>query len=58
MLEKKLVHQMQLKRGLAGVKIGKHVVPKDEINVQLGDELSESLRGLKVRQSRKSLAIS
>ncbi|KAI9056471.1 P60-like protein [Trametes sanguinea] len=39
--------QEKLKQGLAGQKIGKHVVPEGEIDVQLGEELSESLRQLK-----------
>ncbi|CDO68606.1 hypothetical protein BN946_scf184996.g37 [Trametes cinnabarina] len=39
--------QEKLKQGLAGQRIGKHVVPEGEIDVQLGEELSESLRGLK-----------
>lgn len=34
--------------GLAGQKIGKHVVREGEVDVQLGEELSESLRGLQV----------
>jgi len=32
--------------GLAGQKLGKHVVREGEVDVQLGEELSESLRGL------------
>ena len=40
--------QEKLKQGLAGQKIGKHKVPEGEIDVQLGEELSESLRALKV----------
>ncbi|KAH9929103.1 P60-like protein [Epithele typhae] len=39
--------QEKLKQGLAGKKVGKHVVPNGPIDVQLGEELSESLRGLK-----------
>ena len=35
--------------GLAGQKLGKHVVREGEVEVQLGEELSESLRGLQVR---------
>ncbi|KAJ6580989.1 P60-like protein [Mycena capillaripes] len=35
------------KRGLAGQKLGKHKVPEEEVDVQLGEDLSESLRGLK-----------
>ena len=34
--------------GLAGQKFGKHIVREGEVNVQLGEELSESLRGLQV----------
>lgn len=34
--------------GLAGQKVGKHVVREGEVDVQLGEELSESLRGLQV----------
>ena len=36
------------KQGLAGQKVGKHKVPESELAVQLGEDLSESLRGLKV----------
>jgi len=32
--------------GLAGQKLGKHVVRKRDVDVQLGEELSESLRGV------------
>ncbi|KAF8961370.1 ribosome biogenesis protein Nop53/GLTSCR2 [Flammula alnicola] len=35
------------KQGLAGQKLGKHKVPEDSVVVQLGEDLSESLRGLK-----------
>ena len=35
------------KQGLSGVKVGKHKVPAQRIDVQTGDELSESLRTLK-----------
>ena len=34
--------------GLVGQKIGKHVVREGGVDVQLGEELSESLRGLQV----------
>ncbi|KAF7317792.1 Ribosome biogenesis protein NOP53 [Mycena kentingensis (nom. inval.)] len=37
----------KLKSGLAGKKLGKHRVPVGEVDVQLGEDLSESLRGLK-----------
>ncbi|SPO29991.1 related to Glioma tumor suppressor candidate region gene 2 protein [Ustilago trichophora] len=35
------------KQGLSGIKVGKHKVPQQHIDVQTGDELSESLRTLK-----------
>ncbi|OCH90470.1 tumor suppressor protein Gltscr2 [Obba rivulosa] len=35
------------KEGLAGQRLGKHKVPEGEIDVQLGEELTESLRQLK-----------
>lgn len=47
----------KLRQGLAGQRIGKHVVPEGAIDVQLGDELSESLRGLKVRPSPLRLGV-
>ncbi|KAH9947852.1 P60-like protein [Amylocystis lapponica] len=37
----------KLTKGLVGQKIGKHRVPEGQVDVQLGDELSESLRALK-----------
>jgi len=40
--------QAQFKDGLAGKKLGKYIVPEGEVDVQLGEELSETLRGLKV----------
>ena len=43
-------------QGLTGQKIGKHKVPESEIDVQLGENLSESLRGLKVSQFLYSFA--
>ena len=36
------------RKGLAGRKLGKHKVPEADIDVQLGEDLSESFRGLKV----------
>ncbi|CAL1709723.1 unnamed protein product [Somion occarium] len=45
--QKQQAEQERLKKGLAGQKLGKHVVPEGAIDVQLGEELSESLRGLK-----------
>jgi nucleolar protein 53 len=50
LLEKKLaIQEEQRKRGLVGKKIGKHVVPEAPMDLQLSEDLSESLRGLKVR---------
>jgi nucleolar protein 53 len=45
--QRELQRQDKLKQGLAGQKLGKYKVPKGDIDVQLGEELSESLRGLK-----------
>ncbi|KAL4242802.1 Ribosome biogenesis protein NOP53 [Abortiporus biennis] len=50
--QQRLAEQKQLEAklkdgGLAGQKLGKHVVSEGEIDVQLGEELSESLRALK-----------
>ena len=39
--------QEKLAKGLAGQRLGKHIVPESEIDVQLGEDLTESLRGLK-----------
>ena len=36
------------RRGLAGQRLGKHIVPEGDVAVQLGEDLSESLRGIKV----------
>ncbi|KZV75676.1 P60-like protein [Peniophora sp. CONT] len=49
--QRKEARMARLRKGLAGVKLGKHVVPKGEVDVQLGEELSESLRGLRVEGS-------
>ncbi|TFK52820.1 tumor suppressor protein Gltscr2 [Heliocybe sulcata] len=45
--ERELAAQEKLRKGLAGQKIGKHKVQEGEVDVQLGEDLSESLRGLK-----------
>ncbi|KIY72215.1 P60-like protein [Cylindrobasidium torrendii FP15055 ss-10] len=37
----------KLKGGLAGHKLGKHKIPEYEVDVQLGEDLSESLRAMK-----------
>ncbi|TFY51115.1 hypothetical protein EVG20_g11161 [Dentipellis fragilis] len=39
--------QEQLQKGLAGQRLGKHRVQEGEVDVQLGEDLSESLRGLR-----------
>lgn len=41
--------QEKLKNGLAGQRFGRHIVPEGEVDVQLGEDLSENFRGLKVR---------
>lgn len=46
--ERKLEKLEELRKGLAGRKLGKYKVPEADIDVQLGEDLSESLRGLKV----------
>ena len=38
----------RLKNGLAGQRLGRHLVPECEVDVQLGEDLTESVRGLKV----------
>ncbi|KAL0569997.1 hypothetical protein V5O48_011965 [Marasmius crinis-equi] len=40
--------EAKLKGGMSGRRLGKYKVPKEQIDVQLGEELSENLRGLKV----------
>ena len=34
--------------GLSGQRLGRHKIPESQVEVQLGEDLSESLRGLKV----------
>ncbi|EAU83781.2 hypothetical protein CC1G_07516 [Coprinopsis cinerea okayama7 len=47
-LQKRLAFQEKIKKaGLAGQRLGKHKVPEGEVDVQLGEDLSESLRQLK-----------
>lgn len=43
-----LAMREKLRRGLAGQQIGRHKVNEGEMDVQLGEELSETLRELKV----------
>jgi len=48
---RKIALKDKLRRhGLAGQRLGKHKVPEGEIEVQLGEDLTENLRGLKVRR--------
>jgi nucleolar protein 53 len=46
--QRKLEKMEQLRKGLAGQRFGKHKVAEGDIDVQLGEDLSDSLRGLKV----------
>ena len=46
--QRKHREEEKIRQGLAGQKLGKHVVQKSEIDVQLGEDLSESLRSLRV----------
>jgi nucleolar protein 53 len=43
---RKAMMRQKLRQGLAGKRIGRHKVPEREIEVQLGEQLSESLRTL------------
>jgi nucleolar protein 53 len=52
--EKRRILREKLKQGVAGQRFGKHTVQKAKIDVQLGEDLTDSLRGLKV----SSLAVS
>lgn len=46
--KRRLEMEQKLKQhGLAGQRLGKHKVPEGNVDVQLGEELSESLRALK-----------
>lgn len=48
-LQKKSALKYRLKKhGLAGQRLGKHKVPEGQVDVQLGEDLTETLRGLKV----------
>ncbi|KAI5984074.1 P60-like protein [Pisolithus albus] len=46
-LARQLATRLRLSKGLAGRKLGKHVVPASRVDVQTGEELSENLRSLK-----------
>ncbi|KIY53914.1 P60-like protein, partial [Fistulina hepatica ATCC 64428] len=45
--QRELAMRERLRKGLRGQKIGKYRVPEAELEVQLGEDLSDSLRGLK-----------
>lgn len=45
--QKQMILKEKLKRGLVGQRFGKHIVKDGDIDVQLGEDLSESLRALK-----------
>jgi nucleolar protein 53 len=47
-LARQLALKMKLRKGLAGQRLGKYKVPENEIEVQIGEDLSENLRTLKV----------
>ncbi|KAJ8507147.1 hypothetical protein ONZ45_g10458 [Pleurotus djamor] len=46
-LLKRQIQREKLRGGLSGKRFGKHKVPEGDVDVQLGDDLSESLRALK-----------
>jgi len=48
---RKIALKDRLRRhGLAGQRLGKHKVPERQIELQLGEDLTENLRGLKVNR--------
>ena len=47
-LARQLALRLKLRKGLAGQRLGKHRVPENDIEVQIGEDLSENLRSLKV----------
>jgi len=47
-LARQLALKLKLSKGLAGQRLGKYKVPENEIEVQIGEDLSENLRTLKV----------
>lgn len=50
-VHRKIALKDRLRRhGLAGQRLGKHKVPERQIEVQLGEDLTENLRGLKVNR--------
>lgn len=47
-LARQLALRLKLRNGIAGQRLGKHRVPEIEIEVQIGEDLSENLRNFKV----------
>jgi nucleolar protein 53 len=48
-MQKKSALKYRLRHhGLAGQRLGRHKVPEGRVDVQLGEDLTETLRGLKV----------
>ena len=47
-LARQLTIRLRVRKGLAGRRIGKHKVPESHIDVQIGEDLAENLRTLKV----------
>jgi nucleolar protein 53 len=47
-LMRQLVLKAKLTKGLAGQRLRKYIVPENEIEVQIEEDLSENLRTLKV----------
>jgi len=47
-LARQLTMRLRLRKGLAGRRFGKHKVPESQIDVQVGEDLAENLRTLKV----------
>ncbi|KIJ64905.1 hypothetical protein HYDPIDRAFT_181653 [Hydnomerulius pinastri MD-312] len=46
-LARQLALKLKLQKGLAGQKLGKYKVPEADVDVQIGEDLSENLRTLK-----------
>jgi nucleolar protein 53 len=51
LLERDAKLREKLRGGLGGSKLGRHRVGGEQIDVQLGEDLTESLRGLKASSS-------
>ncbi|KAG9310110.1 hypothetical protein JVU11DRAFT_9722 [Chiua virens] len=46
-LVRQLARRLKLRKGLAGQRLGRHRIPENEIEVQIGEDLSENLRNIK-----------